>query len=384
MKKHSTNFSDNKDSEEELEIYKEEEKFYRASQRQLVWWKFKKHRLAMFALPLLIFLYLLAIFADFFAPYSQETRFPNYLGVPPTRIYFSSEGKLQRPFVYDMKRELDPKSFQFKFTENRTRKYPIRFFVEGESYKLLGFLSVNVHLFGTDSGGPPVFLFGTDTLGRCLLSRTLSGARISLSIGLVGVFLSFILGLILGGISGYFGGTIDEVIQRIIDFLISIPGIPLWMALSASLPRNWSVVRTYFAITVILSLFGWCSLARVVRGKLLALREEDFVMAARLAGASEWRIIMRHLLPSFASHLIVSITLSIPSMILGETALSFLGLGMRPPAISWGVLLQDAQEVIVVAQRPWQLIPAFFVIVTVLLFNFLGDGLRDAVDPYAR
>ncbi len=363
----------------------EEEKFYLASQSELIWRKFKKHKLARISLPLLIFLYLLAIFADFFVPYNPETRFPAYLSIPPTRIHFFSEdGKLHRPFVYDLKKELDLETFQFAFTEDHSRSYPVRFFVRGEPYKLLGLFSTDIHFFGTEPGGSPIFLFGTDKLGRCLFSRTLCGARISLSIGLVGVFLSFVLGLILGGISGYFGGVVDEVIQRVIDFLISIPTIPLWMALSAAVPRNWSVIKTYFAITIILSLVGWCGLARVVRGKLLSLREEDFVMAARLAGASELRIVTRHLLPSFASHLIVSITLSIPGMILGETALSFLGLGMRPPAISWGVLLQDVQEVIVVAQRPWQLMPALFVIITVLLFNFLGDGLRDAVDPYAR
>jgi len=363
----------------------EEEKFYLASQSELIWRKFKKHKLARISLPLLIFLYLLAIFADFFVPYNPEARFPAYLSIPPTRIHFFSEdGGFYRPFVYDLKRELDPQTFQFTFTEDHSKSYPIRFLVRGEPYKFLGLFSTDIHFFGTEPEGPPIFLFGTDRLGRCLFSRTLYGARISLSIGLVGVFLSFVLGLILGGISGYFGGVVDEVIQRVIDFLISIPTIPLWMALSAAVPRDWSIMKTYFAITIILSLVGWCGLARVVRGKLLSLREEDFVMAAKLAGASELRIVTRHLLPSFASHLIVSITLSIPNMILGETALSFLGLGMRPPAISWGVLLQDAQEVIVVAQRPWQLIPAFFVIIAVLLFNFLGDGLRDAVDPYAR
>ncbi|MCX8170245.1 MAG: ABC transporter permease, partial [Candidatus Methanomethyliaceae archaeon] len=223
-----------------------------------------------------------------------------------------------------------------------------------------------------------------DELGRDIFSRIIYGTRISLTIGLAGVFLSFILGIILGGISGYFGGIVDEIIQRTIDFLISIPSIPLWMALSAAIPRNWSITKTYFAITIILSIIGWCGLARVVRGKFLSLREEDFTLAARIAGASEWRIITRHLLPSFASHLIVSITLSIPGMILGETTLSFLGLGLQPPAISWGVLLQEAQQVISVAYYPWKLTPALFVIITVLAFNFLGDGLRDAADPYAR
>jgi len=227
-------------------------------------------------------------------------------------------------------------------------------------------------------------LFGTDELGRDILSRTFYGARISLSIGLVGVMLSFFIGILLGGISGYFGGIADEIIQRIIDFLLSIPALPFWMALAAALPRDWSVTKTYFAITVILSIIGWSGLARVVRGKLLALREEDYAPAAQAAGASKPRIIFRHLLPGFTSHLIVSLTLAIPGSILGETSLSFLGLGMQPPAVSWGVLLRDAQDMVVVAQQPWRLIPGLFVIVAVLLFNFVGDGLRDAADPYTN
>jgi len=274
-------------------------------------------------------------------------------------------------------------TFQYVFTEDTSKKYPIYFFVSGEQYKLFGLLETDLHFFGTGDPKVPVFLFGADSLGRDLFTRTLYGSRISLSIGLVGVFISFALGLFFGGISGYYGGVVDEVIQRVIDFLISIPTYPLWMTLSAALPRDWPVVKSYFAITVVLSLLGWCGLARVVRGKLLALREEDFVVAARLAGASEFRIIRRHLLPSFASHIVVSITLSIPGMILGETALSFLGLGMQPPAVSWGTLLQDAQTITSVALYPWRLIPCIFVMVAVLSFNFLGDGLRDAADPYS-
>ena len=234
----------------------------------------------------------------------------------------------------------------------------------------------------TGEAGQKAFLFGTDTLGRDVLSRTFYGSSISLSIGFVGVLLSFFIGVTLGGLSGYFGGIIDEVIQRIIDFLLSIPALPFWMALAAALPRDWSVTKTYFAITVILSVIGWSGLARVVRGKLLALREEDYSLAAQAAGASQPRIIFRHLLPGFTSHLIVSLTLAIPGSILGETTLSFLGLGMQPPAVSWGVLLQDAQDMVVVAQQPWRLIPGLFVVVAVLLFNFVGDGLRDAADPY--
>jgi peptide/nickel transport system permease protein len=362
----------------------EEEKIYTASQWQLIWWKFRRHKLAIVGSIVLIILYLLAIFCEFLSPYTPTTRFSEYANAPPAKLrFFDEDKKLHSPFVYGLKRELDMETFQYVFREDKTKKYPIYFFVRGESYKFWGLFHTNIHLFGI-KGDVPIFLFGSDDLGRDLFTRCLYGARISLSIGLVGVFLSFALGIIIGGTSGYFGGTVDNFIQRTIDFLISIPTIPLWMSLSAALPRNWPVVKTYFAITVLLSIIGWTGLARVVRGKLLALREEDFTMAARLAGASEWRIITRHLLPSFTSHLIVSITLSIPNMILGETALSFLGLGMQPPAVSWGVLLQDAQKIASVALYPWRLIPALFIIITVLSFNFLGDGLRDAADPYAR
>jgi peptide/nickel transport system permease protein len=373
------------EKEETAGIYEEKEKFYLASQWQLIWWKFRRHKLAIAGGIGLIILYFLAIFCEFLSPYSPTDRFTEYSNAPPTKIYFGDKSKkFQRPFIYGLKRELDMETFSYKFAEDKTKKYPIRFFVKGKPYKLWGLLPTNFHLFGIEGEDTPVFLFGGDDLGRDLFSRILYGARISLSIGLMGVFLSFILGIIIGGISGYYGGQIDNIIQRMIDFLISIPTIPFWMALSAALPRNWPVVKTYFAITILLSIIGWCGLARVVRGKLLSLREEDFTLAARLAGASEWRIIIRHLVPSFTSHLIVSITLSIPSMILGETALSFLGLGMQPPAVSWGVLLQDAQKIASVALYPWRLIPALFIVVTVLCFNFLGDGLRDAADPYAR
>jgi peptide/nickel transport system permease protein len=359
------------------------EEIWLASQWKLIWWKFRRHKLAIFSLCVIILLYILVLFCEFIAPYEPWRRFEDYKNAPPQIInIYSKEGGLQRPFVYGMKQEFNMETFRRTFVKDTTEKYYLHFFVRGDPYKLWGLFPGNIHLFGSEEG--PVFLFGTDELGRDLFSRVVYGARISLTIGLVGVFISFLLGIILGGISGYLGGTFDEIIQRTIDFLMSIPSIPLWMALSAAVPRDWPVTKTYFTITIILSIIGWCGLARVVRGKLLSLREEDFTMAARLAGASEWRIITRHLLPSFTSHLIVSITLSIPGMILGETSLSFLGLGLQPPAISWGVLLQDAQQVIAVAHYPWRLIPALFVIITVLTFNFLGDGLRDAADPYAR
>lgn len=362
-----------------------DERFYYATQWQLIRWRFRKHGLAMVSFILLIILYLAAMFAGFVSPYTATTRFERYQKAPPVSIHiFDEEGGLHSPFVYALDRTLDQETFKWIFTENTEQRYPIRFFVKGDKYDLLGLFETDRHLFGVGADAPPLLLFGADELGRDLFSRTIYGARISLSIGLVGVALAFVLGIVLGGISGFFGGLIDEIIQRIIDFLLSMPTIPFWMALSASLPRDWPVIRTYFAITVILSIIGWTGLARVVRGKLLSLREEDYAMAAKAAGASETRIIFKHLLPGFTSHLIVSLTLSVPAAILGETALSFLGLGMQPPAVSWGVLLQDAQDIVAISQEPWRLIPAAFVIGTVLLFNFVGDGLRDAADPYAN
>jgi peptide/nickel transport system permease protein len=356
---------------------------YTASQLQLIWWNFKKHKLALFALFILAVLYITVIFFQFVSPYSKETRFSRFQYAPPQRVRFFDEGKFNlRPFVYGYKTELNMETFRRTYVVDKTKKYPIYFFAEGDSYKLWNLFETNKHLFGTKEGH--IFLFGTDRLGRDLFSRTISGASISLTIGLIGVFLTFIIGVFLGSISGYYGGKIDAVIQRMIEILISIPQIPLWMALAAAVPRDWPILKVYFSIVLILSLVGWGGLARVVRGKFLSLRNEDFVMAAKYSGASDWWIITKHLIPSFISYIIVSITLSIPGMILGETGLSFLGLGLQPPAVSWGVLLQDAQSLTAIAHHPWLLIPGAFVIVTVLMFNFLGDGLRDAADPYSN
>ncbi|MGQ9630117.1 MAG: ABC transporter permease [bacterium] len=359
------------------------EEFYVASQWRLMWWKFLKHKLAIAGGIIILILYFFAAFCEFLAPYDLHKRYIAYVFTPPQRVHIFHEGRLRRPFVYGLKREIDPKTLQKIYTEDKSKIYNLRFFVHGDKYKFWGRFEGDLHLFGTDEGGT-IFLLGTDRMGRDVLSRILYGSRISLTVGLLGVSISLVMGMILGGISGYYGGVVDTTIQRIIELILSFPTIPLWMALSAALPPHWPPLRVYFGITIILSIIGWTGLARVVRGKLLALREEDFAMAAMIAGASEFRIIVRHLLPAFASHIIVSITLAIPGMILGETALSFLGIGLRPPITSWGVLLNEAQNVRTVALHPWLLIPAFFVIMAVLSFNFMGDGLRDAADPYAR
>lgn len=360
-----------------------EEKLYMASQWQLMWRKFKKHRLAMVGATMLVILYVAAIFCGFFSTHDINKRYRKRIYCPPQRIrFFDENGKFHlRPFVYGVNRWRDPETWELMYETEQSKKYPIYFFMRGHKYKFWKLFTSDIHFFGTREPGI-LFLFGTDKLGRDLFSRTLYAARISLSIGLVGVALSFILGCIMGGISGFYGGIPDVLIQRVIEFLICIPTIPLWMALAAAVPPDWPQLRVYFAITIILSVVGWCGLARVVRGKLMSLREEDFVMAARIAGASDGRIISRHLLPSFLSYLIVHLTLAIPGMILGETGLSFLGLGLRPPVVSWGVLLNEAQKVHAVAMHPWLLIPGLLVIVTVLAFNFTGDGLRDAADPY--
>lgn len=358
-----------------------EEQYFIASQWQLMGRKFKKHKLAILGGIVLAFLYFCGLFCEFIAPNIVETRNAKYPFAPPQKIHFVHEGEFRlRPFVYGIISERDEETWKKIYTENKEEIYPIHFFIRGKPYKMWDLFWTDVHLFGVKDG--VIFLFGTDSLGRDLFTLNLYAARTSLSIGLVGVFLSFVLGIILGGVSGYYGGRADVIIQRIIEFLISIPTIPFWMALSAALPKDWPVIRIYFGITLILALRGWCGLARVVRGKILELREEDFVMAARLSALREVDIIGKHLLPGFLSYLIVHLTLAIPYMILAETSLSFLGLGLRSPAVSWGVLMHEAQNVRTIALRPWLMIPGMFVIVAVLAFNFLGDGLRDAADPY--
>jgi peptide/nickel transport system permease protein len=368
-------------------IVGEEEKIYVAPYWKLMWWRFRKHKMALISVGVLVLFYFVGVFCEFAAPYDPNGYFVKYKLAPPTKVHIrDANGTFHWPFVYRIVQDRDPETMRNIYTEDTSTRYPLRFFVRGVPYEMWGILETDWHLFGLsvpqDEQG--LFLAGADRLGRDMFSRLCFGARISLSIGLVGVFLSLTLGIVLGGVSGYYGGRLDSLIQRVIEFVRSIPAIPMWMALSAALPPDWPIVRIYFGITVILSLIGWTWMARVVRGRFLALREEDFVMAARLAGSSERRVILRHMVPSFLSYIIAALTLAIPDMILAETGLSFLGLGLRAPAISWGVLLQEAQNVRSLALAPWVLSPALFVVVAVLAFNFVGDGLRDAADPYSR
>ncbi len=359
-----------------------------ASQWQLMWWRFREHKVAVVCTLVVGLFYLVALGCEFVATTDPNATSASTKFLPPQWPRFvDARGQFHlRPFVYGLKRSRDPETLRLYYEPDTAVSYPIYFFTPGTPYKLWGLFDGNIHLFGL---GPEVrnfqlYLLGTDRLGEDMWSRVVYGTRISLSIGLIGVILSLVVGIVLGGISGYYGGFVDLLIQRLVEFLRSIPTIPLWMALGAALPPKWPPERSYFGITLILSLLSWTGLARVVRGRFLSLREEDFVLAARLSGTSEMRIILQHMVPAFASHIIASITLSVPGMILSETSLSFLGLGLRPPVVSWGVLLQEAQNVQTVALAPWLLSPGLAVVLVILAFNFMGDGLRDAADPYAR
>jgi peptide/nickel transport system permease protein len=364
----------------------DEQRIFVASQWQLTWWRFCKHRVAVASGLLVMGFYLVVLGADFLAYANPNVSEAQRSLMPPQPIHWF-EGWRFRPHVYAVKGARDPLTFKRVYRVDPGERIPVRLFTEGFEYRFLGLIPMTRHLIGVDGGrdaGQTIFLLGTDLQGRDLWSRLMYGTRISLTIGLVGVTMSLVLGVVLGGLSGFYGGIADTVIQRVIEILRSIPTIPLWMGLAAALPRDWSILQIYFAITIIISLLGWTELARVVRGRFLALREEDFVVSARLVGCSQMRTIFVHMVPSFMSHIIAATTLALPAMIISETALSFLGLGLRPPAISWGVLLQQAQNVQAVAISPWLLIPAVPVIIAVMAFNFLGDGLRDAADPYGR
>jgi len=359
----------------------EQERYYMASQWRMMWWRFKLHKVAVAAGIVLLASYFSVLVAEFLAPYDLNTRLTNFIYAPPQGVHLFHDGELVGPFVYGLSFRLNLETLQREYVDDHSKVEPIRFLCLGDPYEFWGVVPGRLHLVCPAEGGT-LFLLGTDRLGRDMASRLIYGGRISLTVGLVGITISFLLGISIGGVAGYFGGWVDQLVQRVIEILRSLPELPLWMALSAALPVTWSPILVFLGITVILGLLDWPGLARAVRSKLLSLREEDFCAAARLMGAPPSRIIGRHLLPNFMSHLIASATLSIPSMILGETALSFLGLGLRPPITSWGVLLTEAQNIEAVALYPWLLLPMLPVVVTVLAFNFFGDGLRDAADPY--
>ena len=344
--------------------------------------RFKKHRLGVFSLHFIFFLYFISLFAEFVSPHHPQNYDAKKAECPPHVLrFFDQDGNFKGyPFIYDYKYKRNKITLRKEFVEDKLVEYPIELFVKGDEYDLFGLLKISYHLFGID--GKMLYLLGSDKLGRDLLTRIIYGTRMSLSIGFMGVILSLLLGIIFGGISGFYGGKIDMVIQRIIEVLRSFPQIPLWLTLAAALPNTWSTTQVYFAITIILSLTSWTSLARIVRGKFISLREEDFVLASKLAGTSDLKIMFLYMLPSFYSYMIAHLTLSIPGMIVAETSLSFLGLGIQPPSISWGVLLQSAQNFTSIAHMPWMLSTCFIVIVSILAFNFAGDALRDAADPY--
>lgn len=352
-----------------------------APQWRLVLRRFRRHKLALVGTFVLAILLLVVIFAEFLAPFGSGDHDERYTYAPPQRVHFVHDGDFG-PYVYDYHSTVDDETLERTYVVDESRRVPLGFFVKGTSYKLFGLIETDIHFFGPRSPDDRVYLLGADRQGRDVLSRVIYGARISLSVGLVGVIVSLILGTVIGGISGFYGGKIDTAIQRVIEFFMSIPSIPLWLGFAAAIPPSWGPVRTYFAITIILSLISWTDLARVVRGRFLSLRNEDFVMAAELDAVSKPGVILRQMLPAMTSHIIAALTLAIPAMILAETALSFLGLGLQPPAVSWGVLLQESQNIRAVVTSPWLLFPGLAVMITVLALNFVGDGLRDSADPY--
>ena len=366
---------------------KSQEDYYLASQWVLMGRKLKKHKLARLSMVILGILYFCALFGNFIAPYGLEEFDGLYRNSAPTKIHFAYEGEFVGPYVYKMEKSIDKKTFTVTYTEDTSEYYPVKFFVHGTKYKFLGLFQTDLHLFGVGEGssggtGAKVMLFGADSLGRDLFSRILYGSQVSLTIPFASAIISFFLGILIGSLSGYFGGTFDIIVQRIIEVIGAVPQIPLWMALSVAIPAGISTIKMYFYMTLVLSFINWTGMARVVRGKMLSLKNEDYVMAARLSGVSTWNIIWRHMVPGFMSYLIVSMTMSIPGSIVGETSMSYLGLGIKSPATSWGVLLQEASSVTEIASNPHKLIPIIFVVITVLAYNFLGDGLRDAADPY--